>query len=96
MSSGWPSPGMGLTAGQNPAGLLQKGPQGARSLAASGVCPTSIIPYPDGDARHGGRGAGIWSSVPDPDLKWSPLVPATATSCLLPQMTPAWHPQGTP
>lgn len=38
-SPGWLSPGMGLTAGQNAARLLQKGPQGDTSLTASGVVP---------------------------------------------------------
>lgn len=33
----------------------------------------------------------LWSYGPDPDLKGSPLMPATVTSCLLPQVTSAWH-----
>lgn len=38
----------------------------------------------------------LWSYGPDPDLKGSPLMPATVTSCLLPQVTSAWHLQVPP
>lgn len=45
---------------------------------------------------HWGKGTSIWSSGPYPDLKGSPLMPATVTSYLLLEVISAWHLQGTP
>lgn len=76
-------------------GCSKKDPRVTRPLQPQ-VLSLSVIPCPDGDARHQGRRVSIWFLGPDPDLKWIPLVSDTVASCLLPQMTPAWHLQGTP